>query len=46
MQSALRHKTQKPDRLERYGLASGIRSGNEESRKVTSEFNVDRNDFA
>ena len=44
MQTALRHDGEQADRLERDGLAAGVRAGDDERVKVAAERNVDRND--
>ena len=42
MQTALRHRGEQADGLERNGLAAGVRAGDDERVKFAAERNVDR----
>ena len=43
VQAALRHKAEKPDRLERNGLAAGVRAGDDERVVILAELHINRN---
>ena len=45
-QAGLRHQRQQPDRLERHGLAAGVRAGDQQHLELVAQHHVDRHDVA